>query len=155
MVFWRKKKDYYDIDDLFDLIEAQIRRSLEMTKRMFDRFSGIGGEMFEGFAEPLADIIDEGDKYVIEVDLPGFRKEDITINAYNHTLEIIAKRRAEVRKEQEGVIRMERVYSGFRRIFTLPEDADMDKIKAKYENGVLRIEVGKREGVHRRRINIE
>ena len=155
MVLRKRKLDPFDIDRVFETIEEQIRRSLEFTRKLFER-TGTSEEFFEGYRTPLADIIDEGDKYVIEVELPGLNKEDIEVYAYDNVLEIIAKRKIERKEEKEGIVRLERAYSGFRRVFTLPTDADIDKIKAKYENGLLIIEIPKREEYPgRKKINIE
>jgi len=155
MVLKKRKFEPFDMDRIFETIEEQIRRSLEFTRRLFEKHN-TPEDFFEGYRTPLADIIDEGDKYIIEVELPGLRKEDIEIYTYNNILEIIAKRKVERKEEKEGVVRMERVYSGFRRAFTLPTDADIDKIKAKYENGLLIIEIPK-SGEHpgRKKINVE
>jgi len=132
-----------DVDSLFDLIEEQIRRSIEFARRMFGGYEPLFEEV-EEYRVPLMDMVDEGDKYVMEIELPGMDKKDIMIFTRDHSLEIIAKRKLEKREEKEGYIRMERAYSGFRRVISLPLDADVEKIKAKYENGVLRIEIPKK-----------
>jgi HSP20 family protein len=147
-----RRFSFFDLDRIFRIIEEQMRRSLENARRIFEDYEI---EEYPGFKTPLADIVDEGDRYIIEVEIPGVKKEDIEVYTYDNKLEIIAKRKLERREEREGYIKIEIGYSGFRRSFTLHEDADMDKIKAKYENGVLRIEIPKKEGFARRRINIE
>ena len=156
MVLRRKNPDIFEFDTIFDRIEEQFRKSMEKLREMIETYVPREAWFEEGFRTPLADIIDEGDKYVIEVELPGMSKEDIEIYTYDNTLEVIARRKFERRVEKEGVLRMERAYTGFRRVFPLPRDADPEKIKAKYENGVLRIEVGKRgEEKGRKKVNIE
>ncbi|HIP66941.1 MAG TPA: Hsp20/alpha crystallin family protein [Candidatus Nanopusillus sp.] len=155
MVLRRRKFYPFDVDRIFEIVEEQVRRSLEFTKRIFEKH-GMPEEFFEGYRVPLVDILDEGDKYIIEVELPGLRKEDIEIYTYDNILEIIAKRKIERKEEEEGIIRLERAYSGFRRAFTLPTDADVDKIKAKYENGLLIIEIPKRgESSGRKKVDVE
>jgi HSP20 family protein len=156
MVIRRRKPGIFEMDTIFDRIEEQFRRSMEKLRDLIEMYIP-SEEIVEGeFRTPLADIIDEGDKYVIEVELPGMSKEDIEIYTYDHTLEIVARRKAERKIEKEGVLRLERAYAGFRRVFSLPLDADPENIKAKYENGLLRIEVGKKgEEKGRRRVSIE
>ena len=155
MVIKRRRgvRIFPDVDSLFDLLENQIRRSLEFARRMLDKYE-LPLEEMEEYRIPLTDIIDEGDRYVIEVELPGMDKKDIQIFTRDHILEIVARRKFEKREEKEGYIRMERSYSGFRRAIELPLDADTEKIKAKYENGVLRIEIFKKAEAGRR-IEIE
>lgn len=104
---------------------------------------------------PDMDMRDEGDKYVIELDLPGVNKKDIDISLKDDRLIISAKRKENVKEKKEGYIRAERSYFGFRRVIELPYDADKNSIKAKYEDGVLRIEIKKVEGSTSGRINVE
>jgi len=148
MVIKRRKGLF---EDIFRIIEENIRRSLEESRRIFE---GLYSTAQEEFLEALADIIDEGDKYVIEIDLPGVDKKDIIINVFDNTLEIKAEKKTGIEERRAGVIRKERRYLGFYKSIKLPEDADINKIKAKYENGVLRIEIGKKEG-YRRKIEVE
>jgi len=156
MVLRRRKPELFEIDSIFDRVEEQFRRSMDKVRELIETYLP-GEEITEsGYRTPLADIVDEGDKYVIEVELPGLRKEDIEIYTYDHTIEVVARRKIERREEREGFLRLERAYAGFRRVFTLPIDADIENIKAKYENGLLRIEVPKRgEEKGRRKVNIE
>ena len=156
MVLRRRKPDLFEIDSIFDRVEEQFRRSMEKVRELVESY--LPGEEIEegGFRTPLADMIDEGDKYVIEIELPGLNKEDIDIYTYDHTIEVVARRKMERRVEREGFLRLERAYAGFRRVFTLPLDADLENIRAKYENGLLRIEVGKKgEDKGRRKVNVE
>ncbi|MGC9132857.1 MAG: Hsp20/alpha crystallin family protein [Nanopusillaceae archaeon] len=144
------------IEDAFDLFEREMRRQIRLMKRLME---GAYKNINEGFGfeyeEPLMDLIDEGDKYAIELDLPGVDKKDIDISVVDHSLKITAKRKVENKEKGEDYIRAERISSGYQRIISLPEDVDMDNIKAKYENGVLRIEIGKKPGSTGKKINIE
>ncbi|HIE47841.1 TPA: Hsp20/alpha crystallin family protein [Candidatus Bipolaricaulota bacterium] len=79
---------------------------------------------------------------VIETELPGARKEDVQVRVEDDRLIISGevKRSEEVR--EDNYIRMGRTYGAFRRVFPLPDEIeDRKKIKAKFENGVLRVEV--------------
>lgn len=79
---------------------------------------------------------------VIETELPGARKEDVQVRVEGDRLIISGevKRSEEVR--EDNYIRMGRTYGAFRRVFPVPEEVeDKKKIKAKFENGVLRVEI--------------
>ncbi len=102
-------------------------------------------EMSGTWREPFADIFDRGDRFVITVELPGVRKEDIKLRVTEDTVYIEAQVRREKELEQEGAIRIERYYSGYRRIIQLPEEVIPEKAKARYNNGVLEIEVPKKK----------
>lgn len=92
------------------------------------------------------DIKDNGGEYLLEADLPGFKKEDINVNLENNYLTISAERKAEnEEKDKKGrYIRCERSYGSFTRSFDV-SDVDTDKITASYEDGVLRLTMPKKE----------
>lgn len=92
------------------------------------------------------DIKDNGSEYLLEADLPGFKKEDINVNLENNYLTISAERKAEnEEKDKKGrYIRCERSYGSFTRSFDV-SDVDTDKITASYEDGVLKLNMPKKE----------
>ncbi len=90
------------------------------------------------------DIKDRGDSYLLEADLPGFKKEDIKISIGENLLTVSACRKNEDRNEENGrFIRCERFSGCYTRQFELV-GIDKEKIGAKYEDGVLKIELGKK-----------
>ena len=94
-------------------------------------------------AQFRTDVTDEGDHYLLETDLPGFEKKDISLDIRNDTLTIRAERKSKV-EEKDKVIRMERSYGSYTRSFDI-SGVDADKIKAKYVDGVLRLTLPKQE----------
>ena len=92
------------------------------------------------------DIKDNGNEYLLEADLPGFKKEDIDVNLENNYLTIKAERKVEnEEKDKKGrYIRCERSYGSFARSFDV-SDVDTDKITASYEDGVLKLNMPKNE----------
>ena len=94
------------------------------------------------------DIREYGNKYIMEIDLPGLNKEDITINYENGYLTIKAIKNVELKTEV--YVRRERFYGEIKRSFFIGEKKETD-IKANYENGILSIsfpkeEIPKKEG---------
>jgi HSP20 family protein len=98
----------------------------------------------ETWREPFVDIFDRGDKFVITVELPGVRKEDIKLRVTEDAVYIEAQIKREKELEEEGAIRIERYYTGYRRVIRLPEEVIPEKAKARYNNGVLEIELPKK-----------
>ena len=90
------------------------------------------------------DIYEKDNKYHIEMDIPGFNKEDIKINIENNYLNVSAKKESKEEDKSKKYIRRERSYSKFERSIYLG-DADTEDIEAKYENGILNIVVPKIE----------
>ena len=107
----------------------------------FDRFFGAST-----LAEFKTDVTDEGDHYLLEADLPGFDKKDISLDIQGNTLTVHAERRSKVEEkdQKEKVVRMERSFGSYSRSFEI-SGVDADGIKAKYENGVLRLTLPKLE----------
>ena len=95
-------------------------------------------------AEFKTDIRDNGDSYTLEADLPGFSKDDIKVDAENGYLTISAERYSESeQKDGKGnYVRRERSYGSFTRSFDISE-IDEEGIRAKFENGVLTLELPK------------
>lgn len=100
----------------------------------------------QDLAEFKTDITDEGDHYLLEADRPGFEKKDIQLDVSGDTLTIRAERHSKVEeKDQKNkVIRVERSYGSYSRQFDISA-VDADRIKAKYDNGVLRLTLPKKE----------
>jgi HSP20 family protein len=93
---------------------------------------------------PAIDIKDEGDKYVMEADMPGVSKEDVSIEIRGNTLEISAEKEEErEEKEKKGYVRRERGYVSYSRRLRLPDDAVREGIEAKLEQGVLKLNIPK------------
>ncbi len=91
-----------------------------------------------------ADVLDEGDHYELEADLPGFNKEDIKLELQGDNLVISAERHsnAEEKNKDGKVVRMERSYGSYQRSFNVSQ-IDTDHIKAAYDNGVLKLNLPK------------
>ena len=82
------------------------------------------------------DVLDTGDAFKLECELPGFKKEDIKIDIENDCLTICAERKAENKEEKDNYIKRERVYGSFSRSFDV-SGINVDGIEAAYNDGVL------------------
>lgn len=94
------------------------------------------------------DIRDEGDSYLLEADLPGFKKEDIKIDLERDMLTISAQRRAEHEEKDDkgGYVRRERSYGSYERRFDI-SGIRAEDVSANYSDGVLRLTLPKKEAV--------
>ncbi|WP_025270375.1 Hsp20/alpha crystallin family protein [Hippea sp. KM1] len=104
---------------------------------------------------PAVDIYETKDSINIEVEAPGMKEEDIKINLENNTLTIYGERKFEKKEEGKNYYRMERSYGSFSRSFLLPDNVDVDAIKAKYKDGVLTITLPKKPESKPKEIPIE
>ena len=114
---------------------------------LFDNFFG-DDDFFPKKEHHLmkTDIKEKKDKYIIEMDLPGYAKDNINLELNNGYLEISAKvEKEENSDEEEKFVRRERFYGECSRSFYVGEDVTEDDINAEFKNGTLKIEVPKKE----------
>ncbi|AEH53830.1 MAG: Hsp20/alpha crystallin family protein [Heyndrickxia faecalis] len=146
---------------MFDLMP--FRRNEDVFERMLktfnDMFDTNALTPFNGNANSFrTDITEKEDAYLVEAELPGFSKEDITIDVNNNYLTIRAKRdqMEESKDEKNKVIRQERRYGEFVRQFYV-DNIKEDEISATLDNGVLKINIPKKtkEGSSGKRIEIQ
>jgi HSP20 family protein len=88
--------------------------------------------------------VSETDKsYIVKADLPGMAEKDVNVTLDDGVLTISGEKQSENEEEGKTFHRIERSYGSFRRVLSLPADADENGINAHMENGVLHIEIGK------------
>jgi HSP20 family protein len=93
---------------------------------------------------PASNISETSHAYKIELALPGFKKDQVRVNVEHDLLTISAENKQEKEEENKRFTRKEFSYNSLTRTFQLPELADHSKINAKYENGILNLEIEKK-----------
>jgi HSP20 family protein len=93
---------------------------------------------------PLVNILEEEKEYVVEMAVPGMVKKDFNISIENGMLTISAEKKVEKEEVKKNYTRKEFNYNIFNRSFTLPENVNEEKIVANYENGILKLHLGKK-----------
>lgn len=105
---------------------------------------------------PALDVHETDAKYLVDVDLPGIKKEDIHVSLENGILTVKGETKTEETEEKEGkIIRQERHMGSYMRQLTVGTDVDPDTIDAKFENGVLSLELKKIEKTEPNRLEIK
>ena len=89
------------------------------------------------------DVIDTGDTFKLESELPGFKKEDVKIDIENDCLTISAERKADNKEEKDSYVKRERYYGSFSRSFDV-SGINVDGIEAAYKDGVLTVTLPKK-----------
>jgi HSP20 family protein len=92
-------------------------------------------------------IAEDEQGFTLELNVPGRDKEDFKLNVENGLLTISYEKKEEAEKKAQKFVRKEFTYSSFKRSFTLDEKINAEAIGAKYENGILRITLPKKEEV--------
>ena len=103
---------------------------------------------------PAVDIKEEKQRFVLHADVPGVKPEAIDVSMEDGVLTIQGEKETEAKTEKEGYKRVERHYGSFYRRFTLPDSADAENISAKCNNGVLEIEIPKKEALKPKKITV-
>lgn len=95
--------------------------------------------------QPLVDLADNGKEYVVKAELPGIKKEDLTIEITENNIEISGETKFEQKEEDKdkGFLKRERRYSSFFRSLPLPEAVLTDKAEAELKDGVLTVKLPK------------
>ena len=127
----------------------------EMISKTFPSFAeDFGVKFFGNQSYPKVDVIDCGDKLSIEAEIPGLSKDEVSVDYEDNTLSILGSKRSEVSDEKKKYIRKELKRSGFKRSFHIDNSFDSLKIKAKFENGLLIIDIPKKKPDKSKKIKI-
>lgn len=130
-------------------LQSQLNRLFEPFARL-----AVGDEdLVSGAWVPPVDVAETQEKIYVRAEVPGMRQEDIHIEFENGLLTLRGERKLE---KQEGVTwhRVERIYGAFSRSFTLPRTVDPERISASYREGILEVEVPKKEEAKPKQIRI-
>lgn len=130
-------------------LQNQLNRLFEP----FARFSVGDEDLVSGAWAPAVDVAETQEKIIVRAEVPGMKHEDIQIEFENGLLTLRGERKLE---KSEGLTwhRVERVYGNFSRSFTLPRTVDAEKIAATYRDGILEVEVPKKEEAKPKQIRI-
>lgn len=141
----------YDIEQWF---EETWKKPFSMFGRSVWPELGVD-ELYE--VSPNVDLFQQGNEIVLNVDLPGVKKDDMKIDLSENILTLTGEKKRKEEINKEDYYRYERLFGSFVRRFELPGNLDTDKIKAHFEDGVLeiRIPMMKESEKAHRKISIE
>jgi HSP20 family protein len=111
---------------------------------MNDDFENVFGKKNCGCV-PAANVIEKESSFEIEFAVPGMKREDFKINVENNILSVTAEKEEKKEENEKNFTRKEFAYGAFTRSFELPKTVDVEKIIAGYDNGILRVELPKKE----------
>lgn len=123
-------------------------------------FDGLMNELFNEFPAtfgktmredvlnfPPVNITEKNDHYHLELSAPGMEKSDFVVKMEGNTLTVSAEKKEEKNDSTDKVIRREFSFKSFKRSFTVDDKIDSANISAKYENGILKLDLAKKEEV--------
>ncbi len=118
------------------------------------RFFNLGNYESDTVWRPNVDIIDNEDSYELKAELPGLKKKDINISVEDGILKLSGEKKTEDEKKEINYHLRESYYGKFERSFRLPKDAEHDKIKAEFNDGVLEVYIPKSEKAKPKQISV-
>ncbi|MGD2113496.1 MAG: Hsp20/alpha crystallin family protein [Acidobacteriota bacterium] len=129
----------------------ELGRIQERFQSLFEEVllrAGVAGETAGGSGappggwSPAVDVLETGDAFLLDAELPGVAEDDVDLTVEGRRLQLAGRRRR--LPPDRAFARMERSYGSFQRVFELPEAVDADRISASLERGVLRVKLPKR-----------
>jgi HSP20 family protein len=145
-----------------DLMEWRPFREVSRLRREMDRLwddyygSGRRGlQPLEAEFAPAVDVKESAEAVVVKAEVPGIDAQDINISVTGDVLTINGEKKSEREEKEANYHLVERNYGSFSRAIKLPAAVDLDKIEAKYDQGVLTVTCPKKEAVKPKAIEIK
>ncbi len=114
---------------------------------IFNELPSFGAREWNNWSFPPVNIHETKDAYHIELSVPGRAKEDFKINVEKGLLTVSYEKKEETKQEDYKTVKREFSYRSFKRSFNIDDNVDANNIQAKYENGLLKLFVPKKEQV--------
>jgi HSP20 family protein len=137
------KKDVQTLpsmDSAFD----DFRREMESMMMRPWPWPGMWHLSGEEIRMPLCDMADKGDRYELQMEVPGIEKDKIDVKATADAIEVSGRRSEEVEEKKKDYVYQERSRRSFYRKITMPDEVEPSKISAKMTNGVLVVDLPKK-----------
>ncbi|MBO8166846.1 MAG: Hsp20/alpha crystallin family protein [Thermotogae bacterium] len=145
-----KRSELSNIFKPFEELHREIDRLFD------DAFKGLSirPEERENFI-PAVDVYETDDAIFLEMEVPGIKKGDLKIKLEDGVLSVTGEKKYEKKEKSRNYHLVERGYGSFSRAFRLPDSIDTKKVKANYDNGVLKIELPKKEEAKKEAVEIK
>lgn len=142
---------------------AEFERWPSLWEGFFPRGGRLFGDLLRDWPQgartsafvPALDISENDSHYTITVEIPGVRKDDVQVELRDDMLVIQGEKKSEREEKKERGRHVERSYGSFSRAFTLPSDADAERLEASFKEGVLTVRIPRREALKPKQIAIK
>ena len=141
------------LDPFRDLSTIQERMN-QIFEDALSRSRGRDEGIRTGMWTPAVDIYENNDSVVVKAELPGVERDQISVEVKDGILSLRGERKFEKEVKEESYHRIERLYGTFHRSFTLPSSVDGEKVTARMKDGVLQVDLPKKEQAKPKQIKI-
>jgi len=138
-----KIKWFWEEDDFFEPFR-------EMQREFHRQFRSI----FQPLQAFPVDLSETDSEIIVRADLPGFKRDEIDVEAYEDKILISAKRKKEKVEKGENFYRKERSSGELKRIISLPEEVNIEKAKVDFSDGVLEVRLPKKEKKKEKKVKL-
>lgn len=145
----------YEPLNLLNRMQSQLNEFFHRNDADFPSLFDEGQMLIGTEWMPRIDVKEDDAQYTVTADIPGVDPKDINVTMENGMLCIKGERRSEKEEKKRNYHRKECVMGSFERSFRMPDTADSNRISAKGKNGVLTIQIGKKEVAKPKTIKIE
>lgn len=136
------------------MIRPRLSRLVDPLMDDFFRFPSMFGDEGSDFT-PRVNIREDEDHVWMTFEIPGMNKEDIKVSVQNNVLTVTGSREEKSESKEKNYVRTEISTGSFRRSFTLPDQVNTDSVKAEYKNGMLEVQLDKREETKPKQIDVK
>ncbi len=133
------------MDDIFENFRREMESMFSplLPYSLADWRIPIGLEVLGDERVPLCDMVDKGDKYEIQLEVPGIEKEKVNVKTTKNSLEITGEQSEKTEDKGKNYVYNERSYRSFSRRIPIPEEIVPSKVTAKMNNGILLVDLPK------------
>ncbi len=133
-------------------LQDRINRIFEET---FPRSREVNQDITAGAWKPMVDVYETEEGIIVKADLPGVRKADVSVEIKDNFLNIRGERKTDSTVAEENYYRQERCFGTFHRSFRLRASVDPGKVKARFKDGILEIQIPRPEEDPPKRITVD
>lgn len=121
---------------------------------LFGNFAENESRLTTASFTPAVDVYEDEKKVVLKLEVPGIEEKDLDVRVENHMLTVKGERKFDKEEKEQNFHRIERRYGSFYRAFTLPSTIDTENVDAKYEAGVLKLELKRKPEAQPKQIKV-
>ncbi len=148
------RKDNWWVDPFSELenIQKQMNQlfNFSLSRTPWGEATLLGGQW-----APPVDVYDSKDNFLVKAELPGLTKEEIEVSIQDNNLILKGEKKKDVEIDEENYFKTERFYGSFFRTIPLPSEVEVNKVDARYQDGVLTLTLPKKEESKPKQISID
>ncbi|WP_020494518.1 Hsp20/alpha crystallin family protein [Verrucomicrobium sp. 3C] len=141
--------------DPFRELEEMRKRMASLWERPLELLEAPSERLEIAEWRPLADITEDDKEYLVKLELPGMKREEVKVSMESGVLTISGERKLEKEEKDKKYHRVERAYGSFSRSFVIPDEVVVDKIDAQFKEGVLQVHLPKGEHAKPKTIEVK